>query len=311
VPSVAGPGIPRLLDILNVPIRLTRRRALAALSLAGVAPVHALSAFARQQPSGNHAQESIYGLKFTYSLAELIGDIVHSERGDPRMESVVPHGQWYSRRVREKSGAWGPKPRTYPPVAGIEDRPLAWKRERVIATAARFIGYSYQHHHIPDWDPPADWPWKHSCAGHNGKGVDCSNFTSFVYNQGFGIRMTSEVVRQSELHSAVEAGVETVRVGSVDLPVDYAGRQKILRTGDLVYIRGREHGPITHVVIWVGEPGQSPSGVPLVMDSHGPDVTDDDGRPIPCGIQLRPFRQDSWYDRCASHAHRVFHESQG
>jgi hypothetical protein len=42
------------------------------------------------------------------------------------------------------------------------------------------------------------------------------------------------------------------------------------------------------------------------MDSRGDDVVDDAGAHIPCGIHLRPFREDSWYNRCASHAHRIF-----
>ena len=57
---------------------------------------------------------------------------------------------------------------------------------------------------------------------------------------------------------------------------------------------------------WVGSVGRSASGVPLIIDSHGNGVLDDRGQPIPCGVQLRPFRRDSWYNRCASHAHRIF-----
>ena len=53
-------------------------------------------------------------------------------------------------------------------------------RQRVIAVALRFQGYHYQHHHVPDWDPPADWPYKESPLGKQSKGVDCSNFTSFA-----------------------------------------------------------------------------------------------------------------------------------
>ncbi len=183
---------------------------------------------------------------------------------------------------------------------------MQWKRERVVATAARFLGYGYQHHHVPDWNPPARWPWKETCVGHNGKGVDCSNLTSFVYNQGFGIRMSSAIHQQAESHRALEERHESISLRTIELPDSYAQRQEILRTGDLVYIRGRADGPITHVVIWVGSLGRSPSGVPLVIDSHGSGVEDDWGRSIACGVQLRPFREHSWYHRCASHAHRIF-----
>ncbi len=63
---------------------------------------------------------------------------------------------------------------------------------------------------------------------------------------------------------------------------------------------------MTHVIVWVGSIGNAPKGEPLLLDSHGGDVVDDDGQPIPCGIHLRPFREQSCYNRCASHAHRVF-----
>jgi cell wall-associated NlpC family hydrolase len=207
--------------------------------------------------------------------------------------------------MRKTMGAWGPRPRKYPAPSGLAERSHAWKRERVIAVAARFLGYGYQHHHIPDWDPPVGWPWKTTCVGHNGRGVDCSNFTSFVYNQGFGLHMSSAIVRQSELKHATR-GEESVPLERLALPHDYAERQKVLRTGDLLYIRGREAGPITHVVLWVGAVGRSPDDVPLILDSHGSGVKDEDGQAIPCGIRLRPFRKDSWYNRCASHAHRVW-----
>jgi cell wall-associated NlpC family hydrolase len=287
--------------------KLTRRRAIAALSLGALAPL-ALSPRLLAQDGRRREGSSPYDLEFANSLDSLIGDLERTERGDPRFEAEVPHAAWYSHDTKRRFHAWGPRPRAYPLLAGLEKAPLEWKRERVIATAARFIGYGYQHHHIPDWNPPASWPWKQTCVGHNGKGVDCSNLTSFVYNQGFGIRMNSAIGHQSELHRAIEAGGHAVSIRTIELPDNYSARQKALRTGDLLYISGREDGPITHVVIWVGAVGRSPSGVPLLIDSHGSGVEDDDGRPIPCGVQLRPFREKSWYNRCASHAHRIFHD---
>ena len=59
-------------------------------------------------------------------------------------------------------------------------------------------------------------------------------------------------------------------------------------------------------ILWVGDLGHAENDVPLIMDSHGGGVDNDAGEAIPCGIHLRPFRQDSWYNRCASHAHRLF-----
>jgi NlpC/P60 family len=249
-----------------------------------------------------------YSIEFTLPEKELIGDLLHGERGDPHAEAQVPFREWYPPPGKRHFDSWGPAARHYPAVPGIEHRSLAWKRERVVATAARFLGHGYQHHHVPDWDPPKDWPWKETCVGHNGKGVDCSNFTSFAYNQGFGIHLNSDIKHQSELASALEGQHEKLRLKHIPLPASYEERIKVLLPGDLVYIRGREDGPITHVVLWVGSLGRSSSGAPLHMDSHGADVKDDEGRQIPCGVQLRPFREHSWYNKCASHAIRTFYE---
>jgi cell wall-associated NlpC family hydrolase len=179
----------------------------------------------------------------------------------------------------------------------------------VIATAMRLAGYGYQHHHVPDWDPPAGWPWKETCVGRNGKGVDCSNLTGFVYNQAFGVHLTSNVGRQAETAHCMKDGALHASLRRVELPESFQQRVKELRTGDLLYVRGRKDGPITHVVLWVGSIGRSREGAPLILDSHGSGVMDEDGVSIPCGVHLRPFREKSWYNRCASHAHRLFHES--
>jgi len=291
-----------------MPVKVSRREALTAMFAGAISPA-VTRAFA-QAPAeaarqSGHAPGSMYRLAYEHRHEDLIGDLLHSERGDPRLESITPHREWYSERMRKTMGAWGPRPRKYPAPAGLAERTHAWKRERVIAVAARFLGYGYQHHHIPDWDPPVRWPWKTTCVGHNGKGVDCSNFTSFVYNQGFGLHMSSAIVRQSELKHATR-GDESVPLERIAIPHDYAQRQQVLHTGDLLYIRGREDGPITHVVLWVGTVGRSPDDLPLILDSHGSGVKDEDGQAIPCGIHVRPFRKDSWYNRCASHAHRVW-----
>ena len=91
----------------------------------------------------------------------------------------------------------------------------------------------------------------------------------------------------------------------IELPASFDARLATLRTGDLLFIRNRS-GRISHVVFWVGPIGRSPDGVPLALDSHGEDTRDSNGHLIPCGIRLRPFREDSWYDRSASHALRLF-----
>jgi cell wall-associated NlpC family hydrolase len=137
--------------------------------------------------------------------------------------------------------------------------------------------------------------------------VDCSNLTGFVYNPGFGLKLSGDVHIQSEERAAKGPGERTTRLHQVELPSSYEDRLKTLRTGDLLFIRDRG-GKISHVVIWVGSIGRSQDGVPLIIDSHGEDVRDSEGQLIPCGVHLRPFRESSWYNRSASHALRVFHE---
>lgn len=279
--------------------------------LLGLAACATSVRFANAAPAENdrrsEAYKSPYSIEYTIPKHELLEDLEHTERGNPKLEAEIPHHEWYSRATLERCSEWGPHPRSYPPPAGLEKRSVKWKRERVIAVASRFIGYGYQHHHVPDWDPPASWPWKKTAVGHNGKGVDCSNFTGFVYNLGFGVHLSGDIKKQSALNQAeVPALRHAVPLHKIDLPDDYDERVKALRTGDLLYIKNGKGDHVSHVVLWVGPIGKSPDGTPLIIDSHGEDVKDSSGVQIPCGIHLRPFRPRSWYHHSASHALRLF-----
>jgi hypothetical protein len=262
-------------------------------------------AAAQAKRGPEEAYRSPYSVQFSYPLKELLGDIERTPRGDPRDQSSVHFRDWYSPQVRKHYGAWGPPARHYPAPHGVADRPLEWQRERVIAVALRFEGYGYQHHHVPDWDPPHGWPWKETAVGHNGKGVDCSNFAAFVYNQGFGIKPSSAIKRLAEgLEMPGPGAGRHTRAERVELPASYAERVKALRTGDLLFIRNRR-GEVSHVVLWVGPIGRSPDDAPLILDSHGEGVRDSDGVSIPAGVHLRPSHPKSWYAGSASHALRV------
>ncbi|CAN5538240.1 hypothetical protein BH10PLA2_BH10PLA2_12770 [soil metagenome] len=251
--------------------------------------------------------KSPYSVQFTEPRDSLVGDLEHSERGNPEIESSIPFRDWY--RGREKLSSWGPPARHYPPPRELERRSVTWKRERVIATALRFEGYSYQHHHIPDWQPPAEGRARDNAGTHGKKGVDCSNFSAFAYNLGLGIKPNSDVHKQSEerIFAGPGEGRET-RVERIELPKNYQDLVKTLKTGDLLFVKGSPRGHVTHVVLWVGTIGQSPDGLPLVLDSHGQGVKDSNDVHIPNGIHLRPFRQKSWYFESASHATRVIHD---
>lgn len=250
---------------------------------------------------------SPYSVAFTIPLKELTGDFDNGQRGDAAQQSSVALANWYSKEVRDRYGVWGPPARHYPPPAGLAERSLEWKQQRVIAAALRFQGYGYQHHHVPDWDPPADWPWKKVRSGHNGKGVDCSNFTAFAYNLALGLKMTGDVKKQAaavELAGSVKGANATTRIERIDKPATYAELVKTLCTGDLLFIHNKEK-EISHVVLWVGPIGQAPDKTPLILDSHGEGVKDSSGQTIPDGIHLRPFRESSWYYRSSSHALRI------
>jgi hypothetical protein len=252
---------------------------------------------------------SPYSVAFSFPQEKLIGDILAGKRGGPRDESSIAAAEWYAPSTRKRYGSWGPPARQYPAVAEADRQTVAWQRERIIAVALRFQGYGYQHHHIPDWDPPADWPWKETKSGHNGKGVDCSNFTAFVYNLGLGLKPTGAVREQSEQLAIPGPGPgKTTTAQKIELPKSYAERVRTLQTADLLFVRNTS-GEISHVVLWVGSIGRSPDGVPLVLDSHGDGVVDCRGQRVPHGIYLRPFAEKSWYCRSASHAIRILPET--
>ncbi|MBM4072531.1 MAG: hypothetical protein FJ271_26915 [Planctomycetes bacterium] len=256
------------------------------------------------QPAAQEKYDSPYALAFSHPRAELLSGF-QGRRGDPRQSSIVPFADWYSAHTRKQYGHWGPPARHYQAPQSIAGRSLEWRRERVIAVAARYIGYGYQHHHLPDWDPPAGWPWAKTATGHNGKGVDCSNFTAFVYNVGFGIKPSSAIGKQAQGLDIPGPG-KAIRAKRIDLTGDYDDLVKTLQTGDLLFIRNRSE-KISHVVLWVGGIGRAPDNVPLILDSHGDGVKDSSGHFIPAGVHLRPFREKSWYFRSASHAIRILH----
>jgi cell wall-associated NlpC family hydrolase len=59
--------------------------------------------------------------------------------------------------------------------------------------------------------------------------------------------------------------------------------------------------------MWLGLCGVATNGETLIIDSHdnSPPVTNSAGVVIPAGVNIRPFRDGSWYFRCFDHAHRI------
>lgn len=251
-----------------------------------------------------NAQEnykSPYSVKFSIPEDELIGDILNGARGNRHEESSIAYSEWDSPRVKEKYAKWGPPARRYHQPEGIAERSGTWERERVIAVALRYQGYHYRHHHIPDWDAPE---LSHQPGG---KGIDCSNFTSFVYNQALGLKPDSEILKQSEQLEIPIGGSERFsRAKRIERPDTVKAFIDTLKTGDLLYIKSK--GEIAHVIIWVGSIGLSPDGTPLIIDSTGTNHKDSNGVQIPDGVHLRPFTEKSWYFRECSHIMRYIHK---
>lgn len=251
---------------------------------------------------------SPYRLSFALPERVLGEGLDKAPWNDPGAEAVVPQTAWYEEATRQRWGAWGPPARQYPAPDARPSDP-AWLQQRMLYVAGRHLGLDYQHHHVPSWSPPPDWPWIPVRSGRNGRGLDCSNFTSFVTNQALGIKLPTGIGAQAR--SLVVAGPGGS--GSLTLeriqPGDYDEAVRQLQPADLLFIRN-DAGKVSHVVFWLGEFGMAPDGVPLILDCHGAGVRAGSGR-IPAGVQIRPFRPDNWYGRSFAHAHRIAELSSG
>jgi cell wall-associated NlpC family hydrolase len=150
--------------------------------------------------------------------------------------------------------SWGPKPASYPaPQIPADCNPVKWQQQRIVAVAEKYIGLPYKHHHIPEFD------------NGSGAGLDCSNFTSWVYNYGLGIKINSDISKQADT-----AG----RILSPNEP---------LQPGDLLFIRTIDDSRISHVVIYI-DPNH-------IIDDHG------------SGVKIREFK--GWYKNHFAYARRI------
>jgi len=177
---------------------------------------------------------------------------------DALPQSPVPVAEWAAMK------GWGPKAAAYPAVAVPAGRePVAWKRARVLAVAKKYIGLPYRHHHIPGWVPAAEADPKAA-----GKGLDCSNFTAWVYNYGLGIKFTSDIAKQSE---GKEAPGRVLAAGEP------------LAAGDLLFILKGDRTCVSHVVLYMD--------AEHIIDSHAD------------GVAIRRFT--GWYRTHLSHTRRL------
>lgn len=165
--------------------------------------------------------------------ASLMADFVEREKLPQTNE---PEETWHTEK-------WNTKPLlplTLPePTIPEGVDPIQWKKDRVIAVALWYEGLMYHNTERLINGKPA--------RGHfpaYGNGLDCSNFTSWVYNFGLGIffscGVNDLVNRDRRKRWAKNAGREL-------------GPNEPLQRGDLLLILAKAKGRPHHVVIYVDE----------------------------------------------------------
>lgn len=285
---------------------ISRRRFLEHCGLMALPPLGSRFAIATAQAQQVARYQSPYRLRLTNSEKSLEVGFDLPPWNNPHEESAIPPAEWYSRELRRKYGAWGPPARHYPAHPEVRNQNGRWLAERVILSASRWISYPYQHHHVPDWNPPREWPWHRVAYGRNSKGIDCSNFSSFYYNYALGIKLDTGIRQQAERTTMRGPGGRGVLEIERILRSNYDTLIKTLQPADLLYIRNNS-GRVAHVILWLGDLCDSPDGTPLILDSTGSGHVDSSGQEIPIGVHIRPFGPQSWYAKDFSHAHRIIH----
>jgi cell wall-associated NlpC family hydrolase len=133
-------------------------------------------------------------------------------------------------------GTWGPHTRkdfaTPTAPAGVDAGD--WARARIMAAALKWRDLAYEHHHIPTFDGTQCSNF--ASTDQVGPGLDCSNFTSFVYQYAFNYSIISAVATQASTDST---GTLLAKAGPF-LP------------GDLMFCSvSSTSTTVTHVVIYI------------------------------------------------------------
>jgi len=231
---------------------------------------------------------------------------------------------------RKSTDAYGPSINQYkvdPSVAQLSGLEQA---QRLFAMAQLLLGQTmYQHHHdpaflgIPELPPYPSFVFDPNDNMRQTPGLDCTDFTSFVYNFALGIEMNSATNTQANLKTVTQhftdGTTRTLSTNSTPIPAEHQTQEfynaliQTLQPGDLLYISGTGPGQATstkaaHGIIFLGfanQPGSlvtstSPNdlGTPLIMDCTGQEHTDANGVQVPNGVHIRPFAfqgANSWY----------------
>ena len=183
---------------------------------------------------------------------------------DALPQTQDPPAEWYRTDAEGHylNRGWGPQANALPPPDIPQDAGCdftTWKQERILAVAMRYIyapdnplGLQYRHHHIPGWDPPSST--YAGAAGENpdndaprglaawdaGQGLDCSNFTAWVYNYGLGIKFSGDVHQQYD-GTAGPMGRRIPQEGPFE-------------PGDLIYLHPNGNkSEASHVVVYIDD----------------------------------------------------------
>ena len=249
---------------------------------------------------------------------------------------------------------------------GVDE--TTWKQQRILAAAQSLLqaGTPYQHLHLPDFDPAqvtsgtgfpwlpvsneatlqSSWQLAHGQSGTTPNpyaaaygrptaGIDCTDFTAYVYNLALGIQMHSGTPNQIEFVGAPKptpGGTATATVldsvGNPIVPQFFYGPNfgmpvlngtssldaviSQFQAGDLLYMGDPNLG-ILHVVMWLGQTGTDSAGntFPLVISSHDntpaifdtlaldaagfPSDGDIPGHLPPPGVHILPFAPSNWF----------------
>jgi len=198
-----------------------------------------------------------------------------------------------------------------------------WQRQRLLYVAKQLIGTHYQHLHLPNFNPAnvtnGTFQWSQvsnnptlqtsqnlingqtgtapnpyaSAYGSPQPGIDCTDFSAYIYNVALGIQMHSGTPSQIQFTSGTgpEVGNNPIATivgadGSQIIPnfikaATYGTSDRNeagsldgviaqLQPGDLLYMKAG--GGISHVVVWLGAYGTNADGsastVPLIISSH-------------------------------------------
>jgi kumamolisin len=218
---------------------------------------------------------------------------------------------------------WGPGKEPGRPPAVPDGAGNDWLQQRVLAVAAGAIGVDYQHHHDPEWLPTQGGPWNvASTVAYQSQGVDCTNFTAWVYSRALGVTINSATGEQAKISPTDPNGTiipkeldDRVQIQTINHWTGYDDLASQLRPGDILIIDGDPNDPSkpTHGIMWLGSYGKDANGRDrnLIIDATGitPPHVDSSGRVVPEGVHVRPFGPpgslNDWYYTHVDHVLRL------